>query len=42
MDTTDENDASDTLMEVFMMKKENFVTLVMSTIGGPTKQILQR
>lgn len=34
MDTTDENDASDTLMEVFMMKKENFVTLVMSTIGG--------
>lgn len=34
MDTTDENDVSDTLMEVFMMKKENFVTLVMSTIGG--------
>lgn len=34
MDTTDENDVSDTLMEIFMMKKENFVTLVMSTIGG--------
>lgn len=35
MDTTDENEASETKqLEVFMMKKENFVTLVMSTVGG--------
>lgn len=36
MHTTDENEASDKKhqLEVFTMKKENFVTLVMSTIGG--------